>query len=471
LFSKQIGPERMRYLPLFRDINGRDCLVVGGGAIAFRKIRLLRRAGGRVTVIAPSLTDKLMAFGETDKIDFILRPFEADDVAGRVLVVAATGDRAVNAAVSAAARNIGVPVNVVDDAALSDVVMPAIVDRNPLIVAISSGGAAPVLARNIRAAIEAMLPANLGQLAETARALRDNVRQRITDPVKRLRFWERYFLGWRGGSRGSAGNAGSAIEEFGRSANDGQVAIVGAGPGDPDLLTLKALHRLQDADVIIHDRLVGPAILDYARRDADLIDVGKTPGRHSHSQDEINALLAHHAGQGKRVVRLKGGDPFIFGRGGEEQAYLKARGFRVEIVPGITAALGCASAGGIPLTHRGTAQAVTLLTGTAGGNLPDLDWKAIAATRATLAVYMGVGTAGALRDNLIAAGADPATPVAIIENGTLESERITTGRLDELAALVESNAVRAPALLIIGEVVAVAAEAVGSTPADLALVS
>ncbi len=455
----------MRYLPLFRDIDGRDCLVVGGGTVAFRKVRLLLRAGGRVVVIAPSVSDKLLPFGETNNIELIFRPFEADDVAGRVLVIAATGDRAVNAAVSAAARKIGVPVNVVDDATLSDVVMPAIIDRNPLIVAISSGGAAPVLARNIRAAIEAMLPANLGRLAETAQSLRAQVRQRLTDPVKRLRFWEHYFLGWRSGA------AGIAIEEFGRPANDGQVAIVGAGPGDPDLLTLKALQRLQDADVIIHDRLVGPGILDYARRDADLINVGKTPGRHGHSQDEINALLAHHAGQGKRVVRLKGGDPFIFGRGGEEQAYLKARGFRVEIVPGITAALGCASAGGIPLTHRGTAQAVTLLTGTAGGNLPDLDWTAIAATKATLAVYMGVGTAGALRDNLIAAGADPATPVAIIENGTLESERITTGQLHELAALVESNAVRAPALLIIGEVVAVAAAAVGSTPADLALVS
>jgi uroporphyrin-III C-methyltransferase / precorrin-2 dehydrogenase / sirohydrochlorin ferrochelatase len=455
----------MRYLPLFRDIDGRDCLVVGGGAIAFRKVRLLRRAGGRVTVIAPSISDKLLALGETDNIEFILRPFEADDVAGRVLIVAATGDSAVNAAVSTAARKIGIPVNVVDDAALSDVVMPAIVDRNPLIVAISSGGAAPVLARNIRAAIEALLPANLGRLAETARSLRVNVRQHITDPAKRLRFWERYFLGWR------SGRAGIAIEQYGRSADDGQVAIVGAGPGDPDLLTLKALQRLQDADVIIHDRLIGPDILDYARRDADFIDVGKTPGRHGHSQDEINALLAHHAGQGKRVVRLKGGDPFIFGRGGEEQAYLKARGITVDIVPGITAALGCASAGGIPLTHRGTAQAVTLLTGTAGGSLPDLDWTAIAATRATLAVYMGVGTAGALRHNLIAAGADRATPVAIIENGTLDSERITTGRLDELGALVESNAVRAPALLIIGEVVSVAAEAVNPAPADLALVS
>ena len=461
----------MRYLPLFRDIDRRDCLVVGGGAVALRKIRLLRRAGGRVTVVAPAIGDALAAFAEADSIDIVRRPFEAGDVTGRVLVVAATGDRAVNAAVSAAARRTGVAVNVVDDAALSDVVMPAIVDRTPLIVAISSGGAAPLLARNIRTAIEAMLPARLGRLAETARALRPRVALRFKDPVKRLRFWEGYFQDWRSGA------AATAIEEGGQSAGNGQVAIVGAGPGDPDLLTLKALHRLQDADVIVYDRLVGPGVLDYARRDAELIDVGKTPGlRPGHSQDEINALLAHHAGQGKRVVRLKGGDPFIFGRGGEEQAWLTARGIKVDIVPGITAALGCASASGIPLTHRGTAQAVTLLTGTAGGRVPDLDWQAIAATRATLAVYMGVGTAGALRGKLIAAGADPATPVAIIENGTLESERITTGRLDRLAALVESNAVRAPALLIIGEVVAIAGEAgsqlsSGRAPTDLALVS
>ncbi len=461
----------MRYFPLFRDINGRDCLVVGGGAVALRKIRLLRRAGGHVTVVAPAIDEALAAFAEADSeadsIVIVRRRFEAGDVAGRVLVVAATDDRAVNAAVSAAARRTGVAVNVVDDAALSDVVMPAIVDRTPLIVAISSGGAAPLLARNIRAAIEALLPARLGQLAETARALRPRVSSLLVDPVKRLRFWERYFQDWR------SSNEGIAIEEFGRAGGIGRVAIVGAGPGDPDLLTLKALHRLQDADVIVHDRLVGPGVLDYARRDAELIDVGKTPGRPSHSQDEINALLAHHAGQGRRVVRLKGGDPFIFGRGGEEQAWLTARGIKVDIVPGITAALGCASASGIPLTHRGTAQAVTLLTGTAGGRLPDLDWQAIAATRATLAVYMGVGTAGALRGKLIAAGADPATPVAIIENGTLESERITTGRLDRLAALVDSNAVRAPALLIIGEVVAIAGEAgcPRRAPTDLALVS
>ena len=455
----------MRYLPLFRDVKDRDCLVVGGGTIAFRKARMLRRAGARVTIIAPSITDSLVALAESGGVDLVYRHVEANDVAGRVLVIAATGNRTVNQAVSEAARAAGIPVNVVDDASLSDIIIPAIVDRDLLVVAISSGGGAPVLARRIRAAIEAMLPANLGGLVENAASLRPRVRQHLTEAAQRLRFWERYFEGWR------SGRAGPALDSFSPASAEGSVSIVGAGPGDPDLLTLKALQRLQDADVIVYDRLVGPGILEYARRDADFIDVGKAPGKHNHSQDQINALLVHHAGQGKRVVRFKGGDPFIFGRGGEEQIYLTARGIEVDIVPGITAALGCASAAGIPLTHRGTAQAVTLLTGASGGALPDLDWKAFAATGATIAVYMGVGTAAALRAQLIAAGADPATPVAIIENGTLPSERITTGLLDDLTVLVAREQVHAPALLIIGAVVAIADETRQMETADLALVS
>ena len=455
----------MRYLPLFRDVKDRDCLVVGGGAVAFRKARMLRRAGARLTIVAPTIAQDFSVLAETGGTELQRRGFKPDDVAGRVLVVAATGDRSVNRAVADSARSSGIPVNVVDDASLSDIIIPAIVDRDPLVVAISTGGGAPVLARRIRAAIEAMLPASLGTLVEDAAALRPRVRLRLQDAAHRLRFWERYFAGWR------SGQAGAALDGLNPAPAEGSVSIVGAGPGDPDLLTLKALQRLQDADVIVYDRLVGPGILDYARRDADFVDVGKAPGKHSHSQDQINALLAHHAGQGKRVVRLKGGDPFVFGRGGEEQVYLRARGIEVDIVPGITAALGCAAAAGIPLTHRGTAQAVTLLTGASGGALPDLDWKAFAATGATIAVYMGVGTAASLRAGLVAAGADPATPVAIVENCTLPSERITTGLLDDLAVLVTREQVQAPALLIVGAVVAIATESHRTETADLALVS
>ncbi len=457
----------MRYLPLFHDLQDRDCLIVGGGPVAFRKARLLLSAGARIAVVAPFVSDDLLALRNRDgaAVEFRNRMFEDTDVSGHTLVVAATGDRAANARIAAAARRAGVPVNVVDDADLSDVIVPAIVDRSPVMVAISSGGAAPVLARNIRTAVETMLPDTLGRVAETARSLREQVKRRFEDPKQRLRFWERYFSAWRSGRTGGADIAGYTFDVTGR------VAIVGAGPGDPDLLTLKALQRLQEADVIVHDRLIGPKILDYARRDAERINVGKTPGRHSHTQDEINRLLAHHAAQGKRVVRLKGGDPFIFGRGGEEAAYLKAHGIEIEIVPGITAALGAASAGGIPLTHRGTARAVTLLTGAAGGELPDLDWKAFAATGATLAVYMGVTTAGALSRKLLDAGADPALPVAVIENGTMESERIVTGRLGGLAELVETEQVCSPALLIIGEVVALATDKLPALPRDIALAS
>jgi len=237
-----------------------------------------------------------------------------------------------------------------------------------------------------------------------------------------------------------------------RGRRGGAVAIVGAGPGDPELLTLKALRRLRDADVIVHDRLVSDEILAYARPGAERIHVGKQRGRHSYGQDEINALLAHHAAAGRFVVRLKGGDPFVFGRGGEELDYLRARGIAVETVPGITAALGCAASAGVPLTHRGAARAVTLLTGAAGGELPDLDWEAHVRTGATLAVYMGVATAGALAARLIAAGADAATPIRVIENGTRADERVLAGTLGGLGRLVEDRAVRAPALLVVGAV-------------------
>ncbi len=271
--------------------------------------------------------------------------------------------------------------------------------------------------------------------------------------------WTGFFRNWRSDGLLAKKGVPSAIDSgaidrfLTQPAPSGRVAIVGAGPGDPDLLTLKALQRLQDADVIIYDRLVGPGVLDYARRDADTIYVGKAPGKHSHSQDEINALLAYHAGLGKQVVRLKGGDPFIFGRGGEERAYLVERGIEVKIVPGITAAAGCAAEAGIPLTHRGTAQSVTYLTGTSAGDVPDYDWPALARTGGTLVIYMGVGTAKIIATRLMDNGLAAATPVAVIENGTLPTQRTVTGTLGELGTLVRSQGVRSPALLLIGDVV------------------
>lgn len=440
----------MRYLPMFHDISGRSCLVVGAGPVAARKIMMLRRAEARVTVIAPGAIDAVRDLHYRDyrgAIHLHARPFAARDVAGHTLVIAATGDRAVDKAVSRAARAAGISVNVVDRPDISDFIMPAIIDRDPVIVAVSSAGTAPVLARRIRAAIEAMLPAGLGKIAAAASALRATVRDRIESPRARRRFWENYFRGWRRGR--VADNADVARST---AAPSGGVSLVGAGPGDPELLTLRALQRLQDADIIIHDRLVGEDILDYARRDAEVIDVGKAPGKHHYSQTEINALLAHHANSGKQVVRLKGGDPMIFGRGGEERDYLLARGIEVEIVPGITAALGCAATAGISLTHRGTARALTLLTGTVDGHAAAHDWEALVRGGSTLAVYMGVGTAAVFQEQLIAHGMDPATPVAVIENGTLAEERRVTATLAGLGELITAQAIRAPALLVIGTV-------------------
>jgi uroporphyrin-III C-methyltransferase/precorrin-2 dehydrogenase/sirohydrochlorin ferrochelatase len=431
---------------------------------------MLLRAKAAVTVIAPQATDDLRNWHQQGHIELHARHFTNQDVDGHALVFSATDNPVVDQAVSIAAKKAGAPINVVDAPALSDFIMPAIVDRSPVVVAVSSAGAAPVLARHIRATIEALLPADLGRLASAAEALRSTVRERFSSLSDRRQFWDGYFKNWRfgkllaGRNHSIAGNGSSSEPDWDAVAKTGSVAIVGAGPGDPDLLTLKALQRLQDADVIVYDRLVGHDILDFARRDAETIYVGKMPGKHSHSQAEINAVLAHHARAGRRVVRLKGGDPFIFGRGGEEHAYLIAHGLDVEIVPGITAAAGCAAEAGIPLTHRGTAQSVTYLTGTSGGEVPDYDWHALAKLEGTLVFYMGVSTAKTIARRLVENGLAAETPIAIIENGTLAIQRTVTGSIGELGALIQHNFIRNPALLVIGEVVAEAGAVAELTP-------
>jgi uroporphyrin-III C-methyltransferase/precorrin-2 dehydrogenase/sirohydrochlorin ferrochelatase len=348
---------------------------------------------------------------------------------------------------------------VVDRPELSSFITPAIIDRDPLVIGICSGGEAPILARQLRARIESLLPANLGRLARFAGTFRNAVSAQIGDGTQRRRFWERLFSGPIA-DKVLAGDETGAREAMlslinGRAVQrheEGSVAIVGAGPGDPDLLTFKALRRLQEADVVLYDKLIGPEIIDYARRDAERIYVGKTKANHSKTQDEINALMAEHALAGRRVVRLKGGDPFIFGRGGEEMDYLQARGIAVEVVPGVTAAAGCAAAAGIPLTLRGTALAVTFLTGHAKDGEPDLDWASLAAGKQTLAVYMGVSTAGTVAQRLIEHGLDAGTPVAVIENGTRPEQKVVTARLEELARRLHDAGITGPALIIIGEV-------------------
>ncbi|WP_340118465.1 siroheme synthase CysG [Pelagibius sp. 7325] len=456
----------MRYFPAFHDLSIRPSLVVGGGELAARKLRLLLKADARVVVVAPEANAEITRLAREGALTWHARPFQAGDVAGTALVIGATGIDAVDDAVSAAAQARGVPVNVVDRPDLSTFITPAIIDRDPLVIGISSGADAPILARQIRERLESLLPANLGRLARFAGAFRGAVAAQIGDGLQRRRFWERFFTG-AVADKVLAGDEVGAREAMlslvnGRAAQmaeAGSVAIVGAGPGDPDLMTFKALRRLQEADVVLYDKLVGPEIVDYARRDAERIYVGKSKANHAKTQDEINALMAEHALAGRRVVRLKGGDPFIFGRGGEEMDYLKARGIAVEVVPGVTAAAGCAAAAGIPLTLRGTALAVTFLTGHARDGEPDLDWASLASGKQTLAVYMGVSTAATVAARLIEHGLAAGTPVAVIENGTRPEQRVVTARLETLGERLNAEGIAGPALIVIGEVARQALEA------------
>ena len=453
------------YFPVFLKLNGKSCLLVGGGEVAARKAKLLLAAGGKLTIIAPKVGAIVAKLASDGRIRHIVREFRAADVNDHCLVVAATGDRDVQRAVFAAANAAGIFCNSVDDLDNSSYIMPAIVDRSPLVVAVSSGGTAPVLARQIRGRIEAMLPAGIGLLAELAGSWRVRVRNRIATLLGRRRFWERVFDD-RVASAVYAGRTDSAnrmmscllAEHSGSGERKGEAWLVGAGPGDPGLLTLRALHVMEKADVILHDRLVSEEILDLARRDAERIAVGKTPGCPDNSQAEINELLVRLVESGKRVCRLKGGDPLIFGRGGEEIEALVAAGLPYQIVPGITAAGACAAYSGIPLTHRDVSQSVVLLTAHGKDSIDKLDWPSLARDRQTLAFYMAVHRFPTVMNELTAHGRSADTPVAIIERGTTPRQRIIRGTLGQLNILAQAHKVKAPAMLIVGEVVALAEE-------------
>lgn len=459
----------MKYYPAFLNLFERPVLLVGGGEAAARKLRLLRKAGARVTVVARRANREISQLAEAGSITLHCRGFRPDDLDGQSLVIGATGAAEADREVARAAQGAGVAVNIVDRPELSTFITPAIVDRDPVVVGISTGGTAPVLARRLRAAIETLLPSRLGRLAQFAESFRSAVAAIVPDGRSRRAFWDGVFDGpvaravLAGDERAARETMLSLVNRRGaQEAREGSVAIVGAGPGDPDLLTLKALAALQDADVVVYDRLVGPEILDRARRDAERIHVGKAKGDHTADQDQINALLLEQARAGKRVVRLKGGDPVVFGRGGEEAEYLRRQGIAVELVPGITAATAAAAAAGVPLTHRGLAQAVTFVTGHGAANdfgdsgEPDVDWAALAGGNHTLAVYMGLTTAGRVAERLMAGGRAPGTPVAVVSRASLPDQRIEIGRLGDLERLVRERAVEGPALIVIGEVVALA---------------
>ena len=438
----------MRHLPTFFDLAGRRVLVIGTSAAAAQRAVLAASAGAEV-----------VRLGGDIPIDF----------SKCTLAFVATGDAASDARHAAQARDAGVPVNVVDRPQLCDFIVPAIIDRDDIVVGISTAGASPSLARHVRGLIEAVLPARLGALARFAGDFRGAVRAVIADPRERRRFWDRIIRGPIA-ARVLAGNERAAREAMIAAVNrrgppfTGSISLVGAGPGSADLLTLRALQALQTADVVLHDALASPEVLDYARREAVLIDVGKRRGHHTLGQDEINALMVEQARAGRRVVRLKGGDPLVFGRGGEERDYALRHGIEVDIVPGVTAALACAAASGIPLTHRHHAAAVTFLTGHRQPGAPAPDWRALAAGGQTIVIYMGVTVAAELRRELLDAGLARTTPVAIVENGTLDDQKVSRGTLHTLSVLAARHRDGGPALIIVGAVAALADTVVVDLP-------
>jgi uroporphyrin-III C-methyltransferase / precorrin-2 dehydrogenase / sirohydrochlorin ferrochelatase len=449
----------MNYFPAFFDLKAQKVLVVGGGEVALRKVDLLQRCGAQVTVVAPQVLPELEKRAAAGAIHVDIREFVPDDLTGARLVIVATSRRAINRWIANLCESVRIPHNVVDDREASRFIVPAIIDRDPVLVAISTGGASPVLARRLRERLEALVPNAIGEFALWLRTLRTPARRRLRDTHARRRFFEalvdgpaaRRFVA--GDTAGARRIAQQLLAAPAAASPQGEVILVGAGPGDPELLTLKALRALQDADVILHDRLVSPAVLDLARRDAARICVGKAAGNNGHTQDEINQLLIDHAHQGRRVVRLKGGDPFIFGRGGEELEALARAGIGFSVVPGVTAAMGCASYAGIPLTHRDYAHSVTFVTGHADKTGKEPDWRALAMPGTTAVFYMGLARLEHIVAKLMEHGAAPSLPAGIITQGTLSNQRVLTATLATIGDLSGRAQVESPALLIVGEVV------------------
>jgi uroporphyrin-III C-methyltransferase/precorrin-2 dehydrogenase/sirohydrochlorin ferrochelatase len=448
----------MDYLPIFIDIRQKPCLVVGGGDIALRKINLLLKAGANITCVAKNICTGITKLADDDEITLFKKSFETTDIHKQVLIISATDDRILNAEVSRLAKENNIFVNVVDSPGLCSFIVPSIVDRSPIVVAISSAGKAPVLARLIRAKLESSIPNAYGKLAILAGNFRDKVKEKFSNIEDRRYFWEEAFSGivaekvFAGKIDEAQKDLHAQLEQSSES-KMGEVYLVGGGPGDADLLTFKALRLMQQADVVLYDRLVSKAVMELVRRDAELIYVGKERDNHSVPQDGINQLLVDLAKKGRRVCRLKGGDPFIFGRGGEEIETLAENGVPFQVVPGITAASGCSTYSGIPLTHRDYSQSCRFVTGHLKDGSMNLPWAELAVEQQTIVFYMALKGAQHLSEQLMAHGLRKEMPVALVEKGTTPEHKVWTTTLGGLPEMVATQPICAPTLIIVGEVV------------------
>ncbi len=450
----------MDYLPIFLDLRGRKGLVAGGGDAAARKASLMLNAGAWVTVVAPGdLSDTFNELAGTDRMIHVREDFRPAHLDGMDVVFAASGDAALDQAVQEAARSRHVPVNVVDRPSQCSFIMPSIIDRSPVMVAVSSGGEAPVLSRLLRARLETLIPAAYGRLAALAGRFKTRVRAHFQTTEGRRKFWEKALLSpiaemvFAGREQEAEAALVEMLDKAGNAPDRGEVYLVGAGPGNPDLVTFRALRLMQQADVVVYDRLVSPPILDMCRRDADRIYVGKEQDNHALPQEDINMLLVRLALEGKRVLRLKGGDPFIFGRGGEEIETLREHGVSFQVVPAITAAAGVASYAGIPLTHRDHAQALVFVTGHLKDNTMDLDWDMLCRPRQTIVIYMGLKGLVHMCEQMIKHGLPGTTPAAIVQQGTTPNQKVVIATLDTLPSRAAQAQLKPPTLIIVGSVV------------------
>lgn len=452
----------MKYFPFFMELSKQSILLIGGGEVAERKLDLLLKANASVTIVSPKFTSYIEELFVNKNINPIKDYYNIKYLTSSsfAFVIAATNNESLNEQIAKDANDNKILVNVVDKPKICDFIFPSILERGPITVAVSTGGASPVLARMLRTKLETMIPGAYGRLAKIVSENRIPVRKKLVNSKSNGIFWEQMLNGkflelvLSGQDEEAIKFLNIEIDNFDeQKKGEGEVYLVGAGPGDPDLLTFRALRLMQQADVALYDRLVHPSIIDLIRRDAEKIYVGKQRDNHTVRQEEINELLVKYAKEGKRVLRLKGGDPFIFGRGGEEIDSLVDNNISFQVVPGITSASGCSAYSGIPLTHRDHAQSCIFVTGHLKKGKLDLNWEKLIQPNQTIVFYMGLVSINIICSQLIKFGLDPKTPCALVEQGTTRNQKVYTSTVDEMNNLVEKEKPSAPTIFIIGHVV------------------